>query len=353
VRNRAVLGVGHKWGIARGWNVSAGYEHQQTFGGYLPDGTPTGENRRDVVHLGSEFVRPRKLKLSGTFEVRLEDGFHDQGIGHAVDPKYEDLVDQDPRGVTPPNTFPDHGGTAPGAPLVVTPGERVQLIGTAAADWKWTQDQTFLLRFKIAHTEDTTNEDRDGVPPLPAGVPPTFTVARFVEATAGWAYRPLKIDWLDILFKYSFLLDMRPIGLDGETIENQSHVISFNPIIDLPMKLQLSGKFAWKRTMSEAELIEDQKLKATVDAFLWLTRLGYRFYGRWDLAMEYRYLKLYRHDAGDGTEAKHGALLELDYNVTNMIRLGAGYNFSHFSDDELGDLNRDTHGLFFRVVGRY
>jgi hypothetical protein len=49
----------------------------------------------------------------------------------------------------------------------------------------------------------------------------------------------------------------------------------------------------------------------------------------------------------------HGTLFELDYDVTRYVRLGIGYNFSHFSDDELGQLDRDTHGFFLRVVGRF
>lgn len=343
VRNRAVLGVGHRWTVMKGWNIAAGYEHQQTFGGYLPDGTPTGENLRDVLHLGTEYVKRDRFKLSATLEFRFDDGLH--GQPGSIEPKYQDLVEEDRRGVTPPGTYPDHGGT-PGAPLVIPPGERLQIVATAAADWKWNEDQTFLARFRLAHTENLTNHGRD----LPDGVDTTFAEARFIEATAGWAYRPLRLDWLDVLVKYSYLLDMRPIGLNGQAIENQSHVFSVAPIVELPYRFQLSAKLAWKRTATDAEIIEDQVLSATVDAFLWLTRLSYKFYGGWDVATEYRYLRLTKPEGG---ESRHGWLVEVDYNVSRNIRLGLGYNFSRFSDDELADLERDTHGLFFRVVGRY
>jgi hypothetical protein len=338
------MGVGHRWNVMRGWNIAAGYEHQQTFGGYLPDGTPTGENIRDVLHLGTEFVKRETLKAAATFELRFDDGMH--GQPGSVEPKYEDLIKDDPRGVAPTGTYPDHGGTAPGAPLVMTPGESLQVVTGAAVDWAWTRDQTFLARFRLSHTEDTTNHDRD----LPEGVPSSFTLARFIEATAGWAYRPLQLDWLDLLVKYSFLLDLRPVGLDGQGVENQSHVFSLAPIVDLPFRLRYSGKLAWKRTLSEAELIDDQVLRSTVDAMLWLTRLGYRLTDHWDVSGEYRILRLWKPGGG---ETKHGFLAELDYWVNDRIRLGVGYNFSRFSDDELADLERDAHGFFFRVVGRY
>src|SRR5687767_5661276 len=140
-RNRAVLGIGHKWTVAKGWNIAAGFEHQQTFGGHLPDGTPVGGAQRDVLHLGTEFVKPRTFKISAAVEARFDDGFHDSGPfnSNAVLPKFEDLIKQDPRNVTPSGTYPDHGGTAPGSPLVIPPGERVQIVAGAAADWMWTR----------------------------------------------------------------------------------------------------------------------------------------------------------------------------------------------------------------------
>ena len=68
-------------------------------------------------------------------------------------------------------------------------------------------------------------------------------------------------------------------------------------------------------------------------------------------AAEYRQLHLWR---GLGAaQAKHGALLEIAYTLKGRVRLGLGYNFSRFSDNELGDLERDSHGLFLRLVGTY
>jgi hypothetical protein len=54
-----------------------------------------------------------------------------------------------------------------------------------------------------------------------------------------------------------------------------------------------------------------------------------------------------------GSQLKHGALIELGYWVHRFVRLGLGYNFSRFSDDEFADQHRDASGFFFRVVGRY
>ncbi len=52
-------------------------------------------------------------------------------------------------------------------------------------------------------------------------------------------------------------------------------------------------------------------------------------------------------------EWKHGPLVELTYLLMQHARLGVGYNFTSFSDDEFSDLNRDTGGFFFRLQGQY
>lgn len=342
-RNRAVLGLGHKIRLKKGFSLALGYEHQQTFGGYLPDGTPTGENLRDVLHAAAEYLRGDRLRVTSAVEVRFDDGMH--GQPGSVDPRYEGLVREDPRGIAT-GAFPDHGGTAPGAPLVLPPGEKLQVVSATAADWKWSDDLTFLGRFRVSHTEDLTNHGRM----LPDGVVSSFIAARFVEASAGWAYRPLRLDWFDLFFRYAWQLDQRPVGLAGQSSVTDAHVASLAPIVELPMRLKLSGKVAWKRTASEVELMDAQSLDAVVHTWLWLLRAGYTLRGRWELGAEYRFLYL---DRPGSAELRHGALAEATYRLNDRVWLGAGYNFSRFSDDELADLERDSHGFFLRVVGRY
>jgi hypothetical protein len=129
-------------------------------------------------------------------------------------------------------------------------------------------------------------------------------------------------------------------------------VLTLAPIVSLPMDLQLSGKAAWKRSQSDVVQLAEEVLSARTDALLLLARLSWRFVGKWDVAGEYRILRL---DRGDelGAEQRQGVLVEVDYHVNRYVRLGVGWNFTHFSDEELGDLERDTHGFFLRVVGRF
>ena len=126
------------------------------------------------------------------------------------------------------------------------------------------------------------------------------------------------------------------------------------PFAKLPYRLRLSGKLALKQTEAEDSFEAGSFLRqpstTDVTTFLALVRLGYQFYGKWDASGELRYLSL----VGEiDNESKVGSLLELGYSVGRHLRLGAGYNLSHFSDDELGDLQRDSHGFFVRITGHY
>jgi hypothetical protein len=91
-------------------------------------------------------------------------------------------------------------------------------------------------------------------------------------------------------------------------------------------------------------------VSSLVRAGLVLIRLGIGIGARLDLTGELRALGL---DKPVGRELDVGSLVELGYTVADHLRFGAGYNLSRFSDDELGDLERDGHGPFARVSGTY
>ena len=340
-RNRAVLGLGHRWQIGRNTRLSTGLEHQQVFGGFLPDGTPIGNNQRNVIHAGADYVRPDQLKVRARVELRADanDG--------------SPLALQDGRRTADPGGFADHGAANPGAIAALPVGERWQVVAGLAIDGTLTADHTLFGRLRGSHTSG----DFDGR---------SFTEAQYMQATAGWAYRPRARDWLSVLGHYSFVKDLRPDAefagqLGGAArLDSHAHVVALMPLVDLPWRLSLAGKLAWKQTQATSELAstdEAASIDSSVDALLWLIRLGYRWYGNWDAGAEVRGLHLWRPQGPSQTraprESKLGALLEVGYNIDRYIRLGVGYNLSRFSDDELRDLERDSHGFFVRVTGHY
>jgi hypothetical protein len=331
LRNRAVLGLGNRWRVGDHIRLNIGYEHQQSFGGFLPDGTPAGKNLRDVIHTGADVLVGDTFRAATQLELRFDDGVRGDGI--------ESLITDDPRGVGA-GVFPDHGGTAPGSPLVLQPGEQVQVVGGIGADWKWNPDATVFGRLRVSNTSADDDSGDDGFE----------TIARYAQGSLGAVYRPLTSDWLQLLVRYSYILDERELTASATTTESKSHVASFVPVVELPWRLRLSGKLALKTSQSAVTISSGDEIDNSSDAVLGLVRVGYRLLGNLDATVEYRHLLLFK-PVGD--ESKSGALVELGYSIRRFVRLGIGYNLSRFSDDELGDLQRDSHGFFMRLTGHY
>jgi hypothetical protein len=75
-------------------------------------------------------------------------------------------------------------------------------------------------------------------------------------------------------------------------------------------------------------------------------QVRYRFAEQWHALAEYRRL-----DVGDGGD-RQGLLLGIDRDIGQKLRIGAGYDFTAFSDD-LTDLDYDQQGWFINITGSY
>jgi uncharacterized repeat protein (TIGR01451 family) len=335
VQNRAILGLDHKWAAWRGLSFTGGYEHQQIFGGHLPDGTPTGNAQRDVVHVGVELTRFRKLKLSTHAELRYDNGAGVMG-----------LMPGQPSTVVAPNvdTRPGLGAgsyadrlVTPGSQLMLSPGERWQIVSRTGISWAATRDITLLGRANLYRTYNRTQGRLE---------------AQALELGVGAALRPVAWDWLNVLFKYTHLQEMRPLSLTDDLSQWRTYdILSVVPIVELPFRFQLVEKLAYKRVAEEQGIVPGSQLATVVHTLLWINRVNFHLTGRIDAGVEYRMLRLFIPDQGD--QLRHGVLVELGYWVHEYVRLGAGWNFTSFSDNEFADQSRDASGFFFRAVGKY
>lgn len=306
-RNRAVFGLGHGWRVARGVQIGLGYEHQQVFGGFSPDGAPVGDQRRDVASARAAITRWRGVVAGARAELRWDEG---------------DTVD------------------------------RVQLVAGAGATAAVTREITALARIRLLRTVDASNQK---LPYQPEHLPDRFDAADHTHIVAGWAYRPLGAAWLTLFARYAYLIDQRPTDRAGGTPVTTSHAAALAPIVRLPWRLELSGKLAWKKTRLQTPEPAASPVAAPAvtrtDAVLALARLAYRVAGNWEVAGEVR--RLYAGRPGRAASARDGTLWEIAYTIAGTLRLGLGYNFSRFSDNELGDLERDAHGPFVRLMAHY
>jgi uncharacterized repeat protein (TIGR01451 family) len=319
LRSRAVLGMGQRFALGRAARIGVGYEHQQALGAILADGSRVGDGQRDVVFAGIDLIGWRQFKLGSKLELRFDQG--------SDPPELETAA---------PAPYLDRGESSPGATLPPGAGDQLQLVGQLGALWKPLPDHTAFarLRASITRASDAAGD---------------FTRARFAEASIGWIYRPLAHDWFHLLSRYAHLRERRPAPRE-EGGETRSHVLSLLPVAELPWRLTLAGKLALKRTALEQLAPGVGSSEATADALLGAVRLGRRWWRSWDAGIEYRQLWL---DRAGVEERLAGVLVEVAHHLGPFARLGLGYNFSHFADDELADLERDAHGWFVRVTGHY
>ena len=174
----------------------------------------------------------------------------------------------------------------------------------------------------------------------------------FVEASVGYAYRPVLNDRLNLLAKYTYLADLPPPDqvstATGSTVDyaQRSHVFAVDGIYDLNERWSVGGKYAYR--LSELRMSRD----ASADWFdsrgqLVAARVDWHVVKKWDLMAELR-----RRDEFAAKDSRVGALVGVYRHFGNHFKAGVGYNFSDFSDD-LTDLSYRSQGWFFNAIGKY
>ena len=86
---------------------------------------------------------------------------------------------------------------------------------------------------------------------------------------------------------------------------------------------------------------------STDDAQLAIARVDWNVVRQYDWLLELRTLR-----AVELHERKSGLLTAAYYHVNENFKIGAGYNFTDFSDD-LTDLSYRSRGIFVNVLGKF
>jgi hypothetical protein len=248
-----------------------------------------GRSSRDAVSTAYELLREKWIKAAGRYEVRYDNGD-------------ERVAGQD----------------------------KLQFLTTNLFDLTATPDLSFLVKLNYSNTDNRTLAQ---------------TEAELLEMSAGFAVRPRTWNWFNLLAKYTKFVEQRPVNLlDGFGERVSSDIFTIIPIFDLPKGFQIVEKFAFKR---EREFFVDLP-PGFSDTFLWINRLNYHLTGWLDISGEYRYLTNLA-----AAQSEHGFLFEASLILKKYVRLGVGYNFTRFTDDELVRNRVDNRGVFFRVIGMY
>jgi hypothetical protein len=169
----------------------------------------------------------------------------------------------------------------------------------------------------------------------------------YTEAVVGYAYRPVAHDRMSVLTKYTYFYNVPT--MDQVTMQNtaaefiqKSHIASLDLSYDLTSNWAIGGKYAYR--IGEATLDRQQRAFFDNTAQLGILRLDWKFLRNWESLAEVRALNL-----TDLGQHRRGALTAVYRYIGENLKIGAGYNFTDFSDD-LTDLRYDHKGVFFNLV---
>lgn len=176
-----------------------------------------------------------------------------------------------------------------------------------------------------------------------------FRDGEFVEASLGYAYRPVANDRTNALVKLSYLHDLPgvdQVSADGTTSGPMQKSLMFSIDInrDLGQHLTIGGKYGFRRSEVAARGTED-----FVDstAHLGIVRADWHVVHLWDILVEGRVL--FTEESGT-TEA--GALAAVYRQVGNNAKIGVGFEWGKVSD-ELSAIEYDAKGVFLNLIASF
>ena len=208
---------------------------------------------------------------------------------------------------------------------------RQQWVTTNAIGHKVNESLRLAARFNYSDTDDELN---------PAAG------AKFVEANAGFAYRPNDSTRWALLGRYTYVYDVSSLGQDESVAyyDQRSQVVSVEGIYR-PLN---HWEFALKAARREGEVRMGRMSGQWADsaATLLAGQVRYGITTDWHALLEYRSLQVKQGGR------RQGALVGVDRDIGRNFRVGVGYNFTDFSD-KLTNFDYDHRGWFLNVVGSY
>lgn len=205
-----------------------------------------------------------------------------------------------------------------------------------AAGLEWRTSANWRLIAKL----DTVLSDAAGS---------SFRDGNYVEASLGYAYRPVDNDRLNALFKYTYLYDLpgpNQVNVSGDLLgpAQRSHILSLDATFDVRPWLSIGGKYGVRigETRARGAVNWEQSI-----AHLGIIRADFHVVKNWDALLEARVMHIPGQDTTD-----FGALIAIYRHFGDNVKVGVGYNFGRFSDD-LRDLTFDDQGVFINIVGKF
>jgi outer membrane protein OmpA-like peptidoglycan-associated protein len=182
------------------------------------------------------------------------------------------------------------------------------------------------------------------------GAADSTLLAAYHEVVLGAAWRPVRNDRWNTLFKFTLLEDqpsIAQIDAPGNTLNYSQQ----STVFDIDTTYQATNWFS----VGTKYAIRTGELKSTVagsdwyasQAQLWIVRGDFLLPRKWDGMLELRRLAIHETD-----DQRTGCLVGLYRHVGDHVKIGAGYNFTNYSDN-LTDLSYRSHGFFVNTIGKF
>ncbi|MBL4831168.1 MAG: hypothetical protein JKY55_14950 [Aliivibrio sp.] len=195
-----------------------------------------------------------------------------------------------------------------------------------------TDEYTLFAKFNYSKTVNQTKQQ---------------VIERFIESNVGIAYRPIYNDRLNLLARYTYLVDLDALNRDVDYSDEESHIFETEGIYSWNAHIDLGAKLAYKQ--KDEVFNRESGAVVNVNNDIYLTGLSASYYVMkdWDLTGEYHWKVDRAYD-----QLEHGALLSVNKHLTDNFKIGIGYNFSAFEDDLVHEDDYNARGVFVNLVGK-
>ena len=156
------------------------------------------------------------------------------------------------------------------------------------------------------------------------------------------AYRPVEHSRFNGLARFTQIVDQRPTT--GAVERDDQRVFSMDTSFDVTDRVEWVTKTALRTEKQTVPLYP----RTETTTRLAIQRLNVAFYRQLLVGAEYRLL-----DETETDAARQGWLAEVGWKLHQHFRVGVGYNFTDFSDNEFSDNDYSVKGWFLRVQGMY
>jgi hypothetical protein len=169
--------------------------------------------------------------------------------------------------------------------------------------------------------------------------------ARFIEGNVGFAWRPWNSLRWGVFGRYTYLYDLATLAqIGGADYDQKTQVFSLEGVYKLDQHWELAAKVA--RRTGQVRYGRGSGAWFDSDTTFYAGQVRYELAWQWHALVEHRTLRV------DDGGTKRGWLVGLDRDIGRNFRIGAGYNFTDFSDT-LTDFDDRQRGFFITMTGTY